>query len=520
MSRCGVLVCGAGPVGMTAALELLRHGVRPRIIDANDGPTDLSKALVVWRRTLKALDTEIPFERFLEGNNCMESVKFMSNGRKIAQLDLTEGQDSEDVIPTGVLIPQSETEKLLLEALDRYGIEIERKTRLTSFNPLEDGVEVIIESDKGDEQSRVDWLLGCDGGHSMIRKGLGLDFPGESLDHLWLIADIEIDKQGDTKQIQIEFDKNGLVAIFPIGAHRWRLFSDLGKSNDKVRKSTLKDVQRVLDERTSTGWTAIDTHWVSHFTVNERQIENYRHGRVLLAGDAAHVHSPAGGQGMNTGMQDAQNMAWKLALHMRGGADESLIDTYQEERYPIGRFVVTGSGRLLKSAMLSNVVARTARNTLVHFAMGVPAIRQRFRDALSEDGLNYRKSSLSDGSGSKGLRSGEVLPNGIVQIDGVDVSIYHLLRGNSATLIVVGDSVPEGLPTRFGYDEAGFSIEVKRIGPDGDATDPDGSCTALLGGEGSLVLVRPDAVVATMTTSPGDITHWIDTRLVDAVHST
>ena len=517
MRQCGVLVCGAGPVGMTAALELVRHGVRPRIIDANDGPTELSKALVVWRRTLKALDSEIPFERFLDGHCAMESVKLTSNGRQIAKLDLTEGQESEDALPTGVLIPQSATEKLLIETLGGHGIEIERGVRLDSFKQLGDGVEVSIESDNGSEQSRVDWLLGCDGGHSVIRKGLGLEFPGESLDHLWLIADIEIEEEGDSRQVQIEFDQNGLVAIFPMSGRRWRIFADLGKYTERVRKSNLQDVQRVLDERTGTGWTATKAHWLSHFTVNERLIDSYQHGRVLLAGDSAHVHSPAGGQGMNTGMQDAQNVAWKLALHMRGGADESLIDTYQEERHPIGRFVVEGSGRLLKSAMLSNVVARTARNTLVHFAMGVPAIRQRFRDALSEDALNYRKSSLSDGSGSKQLRSGEVLPNSIVQIDGQDASLYKLLRGNGVTLIVVGTTVPEGLPDRFGYEEAGFQIEVKRIGPGGDAEDFEGVCSSLLGGEGSLVLVRPDAVVATMTNTPGDIKHWIVTRLVGGI---
>ena len=517
MSQCGVLVCGAGPVGLTAALELVRHGVRPRIIDANDAPTEMSKALVVWRRTLKALDSGVSFERFLESHDAVESAKFTSEGREIAKLDLTEGQESNHAIPTGVLIPQSATEQLLLQALAQHGIEVERATRLTSFKQLGDGVEVTIESGVGSEQSRVDWLLGCDGGHSSIRKGLGLEFPGESLDHLWLIGDVSIDQESNARQIQIEFDSHGLVAMFPIGTKRWRIFADLGKYTEKVRKSNLNDVQRVLDERTSTGWTATEAHWLSHYTVNERQIEEYKHGRVVLAGDSAHVHSPAGGQGMNTGMQDAQNIAWKLALYMRGGAGESLLNTYQEERHPIGRFVVEGSGRLLKSAMLTNVVARTARNTLVHFAMAVPMIRRRFRDALSEDALDYCKSSLSDGSGSKRLRSGEMLPNATVEVDGEEVSLYHLLRGNSVTLIVVGDSIPEGLPERFGYDEAGFQIEVKRLGPGGDAEDPEGATSALLGGEGSLVLLRPDAVVATMTNTPGDIKHWIDTRLIDGV---
>ena len=173
MSQCGVLVCGAGPVGLTAALELVRHGVRPRIIDANDGPTEFSKALIVWRRTLKTLDAAVPHEEFLEGHNRVESARLSSGGREIALLDFNEVQTSEESIPTGVLIPQSATELILVDALDEHGIQVERKTRLTSFKQLGDGVEVTLESDEGSEQSRGDWVLGGDGGHSMIRKGLG-----------------------------------------------------------------------------------------------------------------------------------------------------------------------------------------------------------------------------------------------------------------------------------------------------------------------------------------------------------
>jgi hypothetical protein len=253
---------------------------------------------------------------------------------------------------------------------------------------------------------------------------------------------------------------------------------------------------------------------MSRFTVNERQVKQYCHGRVMLVGDAAHVHSPAGGQGMNTGIQDALNVGWKLALVMRGGAEPSLLETYHDERHPIGEHVVQGSARLLKAATVSNKLAQAARNTIVHFAMGVPAVRHRFRDALAEDDLHYRRSRLVDGSGTKRLQSGDVLPNTLVEVNGELVSLYHLLRGNCATVLVVGPSTPYGLPDRFGIDDAGLPIDVCRIGPGGDALDSDGNTSRLLGGKGAIVLVRPDGVVATMAHSVEAVSVWIADRLL------
>ena len=217
---------------------------------------------------------------------------------------------------------------------------------------------------------------------------------------------------------------------------------------------------------------------------------------------------------MNTGIQDALNVAWKLALVMRGGADPRLLQTYQEERHPIGEHVVQASGRLLKAATLSNKLAQAARNTIVHLAMSVPAIRHRFRGGLAEEDIHYRDSLLVDGSGTRRLQSGDVLPNTLIEVDGELVSIYSLLRGHCATVLVVGATTPLGIPERFGLDDAGLPIEICRIGPGGEATDPDGITAGLLGGNGSIVLVRPDAVVATMAHSVESIAAWITDRLV------
>jgi len=514
-----ILVCGAGPVGLVAALELASHGLRPRIIDSNDGPTDLSKALVVWRRTLKSIDGLVPFERSLRGHVPMRSARIMSDGRAIASIDLDEERIGATAFPTGVLVPQSATERILIEALAEHDVRVERRTRLVGLVPSATGAAVRIEGPGGMETVEADWLLACDGGHSTIRKALDLQFPGATLDHRWLIADVAIEQASDPSQIRIELDRGGVVAVFPVGAGRWRVVADLGPCDVEAPEPTLADVQRMLDTRTTLEWTATEAHWLGHFKINERQIERYRHGRVLLAGDAAHVHSPAGGQGMNTGMQDAQNLAWKLAVHLRDGAGDSLLDTYHDERHPVGHQVIRDSARMLRMTMLTNRLARTARNSLVHLGMSTATVRRRFRAMISEDAIDYRAHGLADGTRAGGLRSGDPLPEFEVLVGGRPAPLHHLLRGSAATVIVIGPAIPPGLPGSFGVNGRGTTLGVRRLGAGGDAEDPDGSCTAALGGSGRLILVRPDGVIATIVDTSEGVRAWMDSVFADPAAS-
>ena len=514
-----ILVCGAGPVGLTAALELASHGLRPRIIDSNDGPTDLSKALVVWRRTLKSIDGLVPFERFLRDHVPMRSARIMSDGRAIASIDLTEERIGETAFPTGVLVPQSTTERLLIEALAEHDVRVERGTRLLGLVPATTGGTVRIEGPRGVETVETDWLLACDGGHSTIRKALDLPFPGATLDHRWLIADVAIEQASDPSQIRIELDRGGVVAVFPVGAGRWRVVADLGRCDEEASEPTLADVQRVLDTRTTLEWTATEAYWLGHFRINERQIERYRHGRMLFAGDAAHVHSPAGGQGMNTGMQDAQNLAWKLAVHLRGGAGDPLLDTYHDERHPVGHQVIRDSARMLRMTMLTNRLARTARNSIVHLGMSTATVRRRFRAMISEDAIDYRSNRLADGTRVGGLRSGDPLPEFEVLVGGRPTPLHHLLRGAAATVLVIGPVIPAGLPGSFGVNGRGLTLGIRRLGVGGDAEDPGGSCTDALGGTGRLILVRPDGVIATIVDSPVGVQAWMASAFGDPAAS-
>ena len=509
-----VLVVGAGPVGLTAALMLARHGVRVRIVDENDGPTELSKAVVFWRRTLEVLDAALPFEQVWAGHAAIRGV-LIELGDRVEEVwvdDRAEGTG----VPAGLFVPQSDTERILNAALERHGIAVDRRTRLVGFEPSADGVTCRLEGPAGAERLQVPWLVGADGAHSTVRHGLGLGFAGETVDRAWLLADVDVraDPAPDPHRLRIVDSEDGTVALFPLTDTRWRVIADLGPrgGDQDAREPTAEEVQRVLDERTKLHWRVEGAHWLTEFRVNERQVDRYVHGRVLLAGDAAHVHSPAGGQGMNTGMQDAGNLAWKLALVERGGAPARLVETYHEERHPVGHRVIRDSGRMLKAGMAEGAVARRLRDALAPLVLSLPPAQRRIRGFLTEEDITYRDGPLADGSGSHhGVRSGDAFPDVPLTYPDGPWSSYRLLRGSEATLVAAEPGAGEGPAPGFG-GAGGFPVTVRRIGPGLDAEDPDGRLADALGA--AAVLVRPDGVVASVVDEPAGARAWVEERLL------
>ncbi|HWZ97007.1 MAG TPA: FAD-dependent monooxygenase [Candidatus Dormibacteraeota bacterium] len=392
-----VLIVGAGPVGMTAASELARFGIAIRIVDKAARRTDKSKALVVWSRTLELLDRgpggAAPF---VEAGFKMRAVNFVAGEGQPMGRVTTDSVKSP--YPYGLMLPQSETERLLEERLQRLGVAVERQVEVLEFKRTEAGVEAILRHTDGrKETASANWLLGCDGAHSVVRHTMGVPFAGETLNSDWMLADVHLKGYPfpDT-EASIHWHKDGAFVIFPISPGRYRVLADLPVTSGALPPTpTLEQVQSIIDRRGPGGLTAFDPIWLAGFRINGRKVAEYRAGHIFLLGDAAHVHSPAGGQGMNTGMQDAFNLAWKLALVIRNSCGDRLLDSYSPERSLVGDEVLKLAGRLTAVATIKNSTLQSIRNLAGHFMFGLSAVQHALADSMTEVAIGYPRSPLN-----------------------------------------------------------------------------------------------------------------------------
>jgi 2-polyprenyl-6-methoxyphenol hydroxylase-like FAD-dependent oxidoreductase len=397
-----ILIVGAGPVGLTMAAELARYGVSVRLIDRAPHATETSKALVVWSRTLELMDRMGCTKAFLDAGLRAPGASIRS-GDKVLGSPRLEGVAS--AYNFALMIPQRDTERLLAAHLRTFGVEIERQVELVDFAEATDGVEARLRHADGREETvRTPWLIGCDGAHSTVRHGLGVAFEGSAQGDDWLLADVRLDGAAapPPDEIATYLHRDGPFVVFPMPGRRARVVATVGKTDEAHPRPdpTLDDVQALVDRRAGGGFRVSDPVWLTNFRINERKVAEYRRGRVFLAGDAAHIHSPAGGQGMNTGMQDAVNLAWKLAMVVRGQAREPLLDSYSPERSAVGDLVLRNATRLTDMATLSNPAAQAARNLALRFLLGLHAVRDRMATQLSEIEIAYVDSPLSSGSGA------------------------------------------------------------------------------------------------------------------------
>ena len=404
-----VLVVGSGPVGLTLASELARYGIPVRIVEKAVARTDKSKALILWSRTLELLDRggvdgSAPF---IAAGFRAEAVNLVAGAHPIGRISMG---DVHSPYPYGLMLPQSETERLLEERLAGQGISIERQVELVSFTNRANGVDAVLRyADGREEATAAGWMVGCDGAHSAVRHGLGAPFAGETLDSDWILADVHMRNYPfPDSEPAVYWHRDGVFIVFPISPGRYRLLADMPPSGaDHAPGPTLEQVQAVMDRRGPGGMEAFDPIWLAGFRINGRKVANYRWGCVFLAGDAAHIHSPAGGQGMNTGMQDAINLAWKLALVERGTCQDSLLDSYTPERSHVGDEVLKAAGRLTTIATLKNPVAQHLRNLVGHVMLGLPRATQAIADTMSEVRIAYPHSPLNGPGLLDGPRPGE-----------------------------------------------------------------------------------------------------------------
>lgn len=364
MTDVDVLVVGAGPVGLTAASELRRHGLGCRIIDRLAAPAGITKAVGIQPRTLEVWEATGVLPDALDASTPMRGQKVFVNGEETSEMTL----ELPPSVPFEfVSLPQYETERILTKYLGRLGTSIERGVELTSFNQDPEGVSVELVGPGGEETVRAQFLVGCDGAHSATRKGLGVEFAGDAFPEEYMLGDVEVDwSMPAGLAIRAMHQTNGkvddvLVCIPLPGRNRYRVSmlvppelatkpapeGEVAHGMEAARAPELGHIQAVLDRLAPEAARASNLRWSSVFRISHRIVDRYGDGRVFLAGDAAHIHPPTGGQGMNTGIQDAYNLGWKLALTLQGVAVDGLLDTYHAERHPVGEEVV---GRTVRHA--------------------------------------------------------------------------------------------------------------------------------------------------------------------------
>ncbi|WP_406636061.1 FAD-dependent monooxygenase [Amycolatopsis sp. WGS_07] len=396
-----VLVVGAGPVGLTVAHELVRRSVRIRLVDRAEGPATTSRALSVHARTLEICHQMGLVDALLPRGRQIVHFTLHLRGRTLVRFD-TNYADLPTRYPYSIMVDQVLTEQTLRESLSAQGVEVEWNTELVSFAHSPDGVRAVLRDQHGEHQQAVPWMVGTDGAHSVVRRTLGFPLLGDSTE-TWLNADVMLDVDLPTDSHHLVHDGSGTLLCVPFPTPgKWRVIDTEDTAHDddpvRVRARVTQRISKALGRPVAVS----EPSWISVFTVQQRRIERMHSGRCFLAGDAAHVHSPASGQGMNTGIQDGHNLAWKLASVVKGHSDPSLLDSYDAERVPVGKTLLASTRKATALVALRNALAPIAMPAGLAVVNRVRPLKQAIEGKMIRGfcglGLHYRESPLSVGA--------------------------------------------------------------------------------------------------------------------------
>ena len=501
------LVIGAGPVGLTMANELARHGVRCRIIERAAEPSPTSRALAIFPRTLEVFETMGMADRFLADGHQLNGLLLHHRLAEIAKVDFNAVASP---FPFALGLAQSETERLLTERLASFDIAVERGVELTGFVQTSDEVSATLRHNDGREETvATPWLIGCDGAHSTTRHILGMDFEGAQYDESFILADVQLESALTRDRVHLFLSEDGVLGVIPFAEDRWRVVANIPPDSrgQTLPEVTLAEAQALIDQRGMAGMKASNPSWISRFHISHRKVREFRQLRVFLAGDAAHIHSPAGGQGMNTGIQDAFNLAWKIALVVRGHAPAQLLASYQVEREPVATGVLNLTDRITRLATVRNSVAQSVRDFFLPVVSGLDVVSGKIADRLAELNVSYRNSPIVENHGAGRLRAGDRAPDAELRdANGRAQRLFELFRaprhilllflGASGNAAARSEAITRALDCLPEDALDHYRIVRGRSDRAAELRDVSGLAHAAYGHfAGGVVLVRPDGYI-------------------------
>ncbi len=493
ISDTDVLIVGAGPTGLVLALWLTRLGVRVRIIDKTAEPGTTSRALAVQARTLELYGQIGLADEVVARGRQATAVNLWVAGKKTAHAVFGDMGAGLSPFPYALIFPQDEHERLLIDRLAACNVEVERRTELVGFEDSNGRVLARLNGPDGAGTTcEAAYIAGCDGAHSRVREALGIGFPGGAYAHLFYVADVEASGAAMNGELHVGLDAADFLAVFPLKEDgRARLVGTVREDAEHESENlSWNDVsQRVIE------WMRIDierVNWFSTYRVHHRVADHFRKDSAFLLGDAAHIHSPVGGQGMNTGIGDAVNLAWKLAAVLHRRADKSLLESYEPERIAFARRLVATTDQAFTGVTSRGAVARLVRLHIVPLLLPplfeLKAVRRLLFRTVSQTAVNYRGSSLSQGRAGA-VHGGDRLPwveeaDNFRPLTSLDWQV-HVYGDASPDLRAVSEQRKLGLqsfPWRAEMSRAGLERNaVYLVRPDGyvGLVDPRGRATAI-----------------------------------------
>lgn len=435
-----VIIIGAGPTGLSLACQFIRYGIDFVIVEKNESHTKFSKAIGVQARTLEIYDQLGLAQPAIKEGEIVEMVRLIEGGEVRGEIHLSNFGKDLSQFPFQLMLEQSKNEELLYKYLRSHGRDVRWNTELESFTQDANGVTAQIKNTAGESQTVVGkFLVGCDGASSPVRHGLGLTFEGSTFERLFYVADARVDWEMAHNSLYVCLAREVFTAFFPMkGENRYRIVGTFPESKNAEQGEILyEEIEQQIKDEAKLSLDISDVRWFSLYKVHSRRVNKFSKGRCFLAGDSAHIHSPAGAQGMNTGIGDAYNLAWKLAMVVKGFAAEGILDSYNEERLANAKRLLDSTDRIFELAAGSHWLLALFRTTIFPTVAGyvtsVEPIRKRLFPLISQIGITYRDHSLSEHTDdeSDDVKAGDRLPyflmNGQSIFDQLKEPKFHLL---------------------------------------------------------------------------------------------